>query len=215
MGDMIALELLRNFGNEFHCPQDEITQACNLASGPSDIVIILQRPNNTHNYAAGFQKFVDDCRTLQAVDRLIRLATNGSRSIHTVTILDAFSYKPPGNNEIPDERCHKLLAHILMVKKPKVLIRCHKDEYQNAWMKQIELPAIDYKLQKKVVRIDDHSMVVMQSFHPSIAVNNADYRPEYKVLLMYHFISAFAHLCGTFELPECVKEIQKLCVDKR
>jgi hypothetical protein len=70
---------------------------------------------------------VDCCRTLWAVDELIRFATDGARSIHTVTVLDAFSFKPKDENHILDERCHQLLAEILKVKRPKVVIRCHRD----------------------------------------------------------------------------------------
>lgn len=43
-GDIESVELLRKFGKEFDRPDDEIDQACNLASGPSDVVVILKRP---------------------------------------------------------------------------------------------------------------------------------------------------------------------------
>src|SRR5277367_1797682 len=82
MGDLMALELLSDFGKEFTRSTDEIAQACNLASGPSDLIIILERPNKLHKYGLRFQQFVDQCPTLWAVDELIRLATNGPRSIH-------------------------------------------------------------------------------------------------------------------------------------
>ncbi|KAJ9651578.1 hypothetical protein H2201_009270, partial [Coniosporium apollinis] len=168
----------------------------------------------SHNHSASFEQFVLDCKTLYAVDELIRLSTNGARSIHTVTVLDAYSYKPK-NGDIPDERCHQLLAQMLKAKKPKVVIRCHIDGYCDSWMGGVELPAVDYKFVQRKVEIDEnHTAVVIQSFHPSIAVNNADYRPEFRALLMYHFIAAFAELSRPFRFPDSAEEIRKLCSKK-
>jgi len=213
LGDKVALELLRDFGKKFSRPTHEIVQACNLASGPSDLVIILQRPSKSQNYSLSFEQFVRSCKTLQAVDALIRLATNDSRSIDTVTVLDAFSYKPTENCDIPDERCHELLAQILRVKKPKVILRCHTDSYCISWMKRIELPAITYKFEREEVEVDDnHIAVVLQSFHPSRAVNYADDKPEYLALLMYHFIAAFSELGSRLRLPKGAEDIRELCV---
>ena len=145
-------------------PCDEIDHACNLASGPSDIIVILERPKTraSHNYGHPFPQFVGDCKTLWAVDELIRFATNGARSIHTVTVLDAFSFKPNDNSRIPDARCHQLLAEILRAKKPKVVIRCHRDEYKDPWMKQFELPGEDYKFVRTEFRAGgNHRTIVL------------------------------------------------------
>ena len=74
---------------------------------------------------------MDCCKTLWAVNELIRFTTNGARSIYTVTVLDAFSFKPNEESHIPDERCHQLLAEILRAKRLKVVIRYYKDEYKD------------------------------------------------------------------------------------
>ncbi|KAK2750167.1 hypothetical protein FQN57_004663 [Myotisia sp. PD_48] len=52
---------------------------------------------------------------------------------------------------------------------------------------------------------------MVQSFYPSMAVNNADSRPEYRALLIYHFVAAFAELTSRFTLPEPAERIRKLC----
>ncbi|KAH8802776.1 hypothetical protein F5884DRAFT_803017 [Xylogone sp. PMI_703] len=217
-GDIESLELLRNFGKHFACAENEINHACYLASGPSDVVVILQRPKprKYHNYDYPFPQFVDHCETLRAVDQLIQYATNGARSIHTVTVLDAFSFKPNKDDDIPDEECHQLLAEILRRKMPKIVIRCHTDEYKDPWMKQFELAREDYKLLRKEIQVDEnHTITVLQSFHPAIAVYHAKYQPEYRCLLIYHFIAAFSELSGASQLNEAAEEIRKLCVKKR
>ena len=110
LGDLSSLQALKDFGKEFNVPRGEISQACNLAAGLADIVVILQRPKTrtSHDHGLPFPQFVSriHCPTLWAVDELIRFAINGARSIHTVTVLDAFSFKPNNTSYILDERCH-------------------------------------------------------------------------------------------------------------
>ena len=217
-GDLTSLQALKDFGKEFNVPYDEIDQACNLASGPADMVVILERPNTraSHDYKYPFPQFVTRCRSLWAVDELIRFATNGARSIHTVTVLDAFSFKADNKSHIPDERCHQLLTEILRLKKPKVVIRCHKGEYKDASMKRLELPSKEYKFVRKEIDAgENHKTTILQSFHPSVAVNYGAYRPEYRCLLIYHFIAAFAELSGVSQLHEDAEDIRQLCMNKR
>lgn len=217
LGDLSSLQALRDFGREFDVPCDEIDQACNLASGPSDVIVILERPKTrtSHEYRHPFSRFVGNCNTLWAVDELIRFATCGARSIQTVTVLDAFSFKPKDRSRIPDERCHQLLAEILRAKRPKVVLRCHRDAYKDPWMKQFEFPGEEYKFVRTEVRAGaDYRTIVLQSFHPSLAVNNAARRPEYRCLLIYHFVAAFAELSGVSQLHEDAEEIRQLCTKK-
>lgn len=222
-GDTEALDLLKNFGEFFYRDKNEITQACNLASGPSDIVIILERPNGSHDYQAPFGQFVNDSPTLRAVDDLIRLATKGARSIHTVTVLDAFPYKALGNTAIPDEQCHELLGKILRAKKPKVVLCCYSGSYRHPWMQRfqtLQMPAVYYRMERSEVLIESDytwTTIAIQSFHPSVAVNKFDRWPEYRALLMHHFAAAFAELDGgsPHQVPECVEEIRRLCALKR
>ena len=217
LGDLTSLQALRDFGKEFNVPCDQIDQACSLASGPADIVVILERPKTrrSHEYGHSFPKFVDSCKSLWAVDELIRFATNGARSIHTVAVLDAFTFKPDNKSHIPDERCHQLLEEILKAKKPRVVIRCHRDAYKNAWMKQFELPSNEYEFVRTELQAgENQKTIIIQSFHPSVAVNNHARRPEYRCLLIYHFIAAFAELSGVSQLHEDAEEIRQLCMSK-
>ncbi|CZR49893.1 uncharacterized protein FPRO_16099 [Fusarium proliferatum ET1] len=120
--DIKAVNLIRKFGDEFGRRRDEIDQACSLASGPSDVVILLERPHESQTYHGTFGEFVKRCKTLKSVDELIRFSSKGARSIHTATVLDAFSFKPRDSTPIPSERCHQLIEEILKLKKPKVVL---------------------------------------------------------------------------------------------
>jgi hypothetical protein len=76
-------------------------------------------------------------------------------------------------------------------------------------MKQFELPGEEYKFVRTELRTGgNHRTILLQSFHPSLAVNNAARRPEYRCLLIYHFIAAFAELSGVSQLHEDAEEIR-------
>lgn len=213
--DLKSLNLIRAFGKEFECREDEINQALNLALGPSDIIIILRRPASNHTYNVSFEQFVEDCKTLKAVDELIRFATKGTRSIHTVTILDAFMFKPTGRAGIPDARCHQLLAEIIELKSPRLILRCHKDSYNDSRLKSLEQDCEDYKCPTKPNRDKQPTQYIVQSFHPSLAVNYKESRPEYRIFLLLHFTVAFQRL-GELH-SKCNKSrkfIRERCVSK-
>lgn len=210
-GDRAAVELLRGFGIGLDIDEAEINQACHLASGYSDIIFILERPR-AKRYDTTFEDFVQSSDTLCALDGLIRFASKGSRSIETVTVLDAFSFQPDKNNHDFDRECHRILSQIIRIKKPKVIVRCHRDSYEDLWMKRFELPGEGYRLERSVVDIEEtHSAVVFQSFHPSCAIHNAWYRPEYRALLIHHVIATFGELHGQGELPAYVEDVRLLC----
>lgn len=83
-------------------------------------------------------------------------------------------------------------------------------------MKQFELPGEEYKFERREIRASgNHRTTILQSFHPSPAVNYAARRPEYRCLLIYHFIAAFAELSGVSQLHEDAEEIRQLCMKKK
>ncbi|EWY79977.1 hypothetical protein FOYG_16917 [Fusarium oxysporum NRRL 32931] len=57
-----APNLVRNFGKAFGRRRHEIEQACNLASGQSDLVILLERPHKSQTYCGTFGEFVSGAR---------------------------------------------------------------------------------------------------------------------------------------------------------
>lgn len=213
--DQISLDSIQEFGKEFGCPENEIKQALNLASGPSDIIIILQRPAFNHDYSVSFEKFVQDCETLNAVDKLIRFATKGTRSIHTVTILDAFMFKPKWKVGIPDERCHQLLADVIDLKSPRLILRCHRGPYYDPRLHLLEQDCEDYKCPTKSRTMNNQStQYIVQSFHPSLAVNHKEFRPEYRIFLLLHFTKAFQRLGEPHSKCPGRRFIQKQCISK-
>lgn len=222
-GDLQTIQILKEFGDERQRCKDEITQACNLASGSSDIVVILERPrwHESHNFDVSFGEFVESSPTLRAIDQLIRLGSNGARSIHTVTVLNAFSYQPSKYWE-DTSRYQQTLKQLLQTKKPKVIIHCHNTLYSDPWMKRFNfLDKPRYRLDRKTIEIShDHEATVIPSFHPSYALNHNSYRSELRILLMYHFVGAFDALnnmetvscqCSNKILEECLKVKDNVC----
>ena len=82
-------------------------------------------------------------------------------------------------------------------------------------MKHFERPGKEYKLVWIDLRTDGNRKTIkLQSFHLSMAVNNAACRPEYRCLLIHHF-TAFTDLSGVSQLHEDAEEIRQLCVRRR
>ena len=212
-GDRLALELISTFGADHNIPKPRSDYERRLAYGLSDLVIILERPY-VKDYSASFEYIVQNSNTLRALDNLIRFSSRGARSIYTVTVLNAFSMQPNKGDKNLVPAWHRTLAQIIQMKKPKVVLRCHNDSYEDEWMGRFEFYGSDYELQLHEVEIDVRNIAkVFQSFHPSCAVNNTDCRPELRALLIHHFLAAFAALRDSpVALPNYVDEIRQLCV---
>ncbi|KAJ9419476.1 hypothetical protein QL093DRAFT_2565542 [Fusarium oxysporum] len=187
--DIKAVNLIRNFGKEFGRWRDEIEQVCNLASGQSDLVILLERPHKSQTYRRTFGDFVKRCETLKRVDELIRFSSKGARSIHTVTVLDAFSFKPEDSTRIPSERCHQLIEEILKLKKPKVVLCCWNQPCEQPFLARFKSDGVGTWLFRYQVDIEGFSTIAIRSFHPAAAVCYNELRKACcRMLLICHFI---------------------------
>lgn len=218
--DIQAVDLIRQFGKEFRKPENEIEKACSLASGPSDLVVLLERPHARQTYEQSFGVFVKDCPTLEAVDELLRYGSDGARSIHTVTILDAFSFEPrklpPGSSPpkdfIPEERCHQLIEDILKLKGPKVVLCCwgKQNPCENELVCQFRSDGVGKWPFRHEIKIGESHTIAIRSFHPSCAVNyNKSENACLRTLLVCHFTLAFAELSGSSTVPEWMEVVCK------
>ncbi|KAF4446948.1 hypothetical protein F53441_9464 [Fusarium austroafricanum] len=206
--DIKAVNLIRKFGDEFGRRRDEIDQACRLASGPSDVVILLERPHESQTYHGTFGEFAKRCKTLKSVDELIKFSSKGARSIHTVTVLDAFSFKPEDSTPIPSERCHQLIEEILKLKKPKVVLCCWNQPCEQPFVAQFKSHGVGTWPFRHEVDIEGFSTIAMRSFHPAAAVCYDESRKACcRMLLICHFILAFAQLAGSTAIPEWMETV--------
>lgn len=196
--DRDVLDLIIKFGQKYGRNENEIQKACDLAAGHSDLVVILERPAPRQNYSVDFGKFVSDCPTLDAVDDLIRFATKGERSIESVSVFDAYSFKPGVDDECPlDEECHSLLEEMVKVKRPKVVICCWgsgKYRCRNPFVRRLIGGGVGLHSIHDKVNTGGWDFVAIRSFHPSTALCYNKYNADYRVLLIYHFIAAFTEL---------------------
>ncbi|KAJ4175817.1 hypothetical protein NW767_015660 [Fusarium falciforme] len=206
--DIRVLNLIQGFGKEFARPKNEIEQTCSLASGPSDLVIILERPYKEQTYDGTFGEFVKRCETLKRVDELISFSSKGARSIHTVTVLDAFSFKPQQATPIPSERCHQLIEEILKLKKPKVVLCCWNQDCEQPFIAQFKSHGVGTWPFRDQVDIEGNSTIAIRSFHPAAAVCYDKSRKACcRMLLLCHFALAFGELAGSTIVPEWIHTI--------
>jgi hypothetical protein len=215
--DFEAIEILKKHGKDLGCSSHYINQASNLASGLSDIIVILERPRSekSHPPNQSFGDFVKSCDTLKAVDELLCFASRRTRDIGTVTVVDAFSFQAEKNNSTANLRCEETFLQFLQMKRPQVIIHCTNSRYKSAWMDRFNFGGELYRVQSEHIEIvEGHNAIVIPSFHPSHAIYHNEYRLELRVLLMYHFALAFNLLGGNAVIPCCENKIQKLCLYK-
>lgn len=215
--DIQATQILREHGQESGCSSHSIIQSSNLASGLSDVIVILERPRteNSHSPNQSYGGFVNDCRTLKAVDELLRFASRGTRDIGTVTVVNAFSLQPDKNAHKANLRCEEILARFIQMKRPQVIIHCTNPKYESPWMRRFNFGGDLYRVRSEHIGIvDGHTAIVIPSFHPSHAINHYDNRLELRVLLMYHFAFAFHSLGGKTVISCCANKIKDLCLVK-
>ncbi|KFY19383.1 hypothetical protein V493_07984 [Pseudogymnoascus sp. VKM F-4281 (FW-2241)] len=215
-GDEDVLNMIRKFGEKYDRHENEIRQACYLADGYSDIVVILKQPARNHDYSVDSKKFVAYCPTLNAVDKFIQFATNKTRSIENVSVFDSLSFRPNDDNGTPpDDECYLLVENMLKAKRPKVVICSWKDDNatcNNDFIKRFL--GGGFKEQPLLVRVPAEwkaPVVIVRSFHPSAAINYRKYNPDYQVLLIYHFIAAFSELGQRIQEPLWLADINTRC----
>ncbi|KAF9882570.1 hypothetical protein FE257_006858 [Aspergillus nanangensis] len=216
-GDLQAIQIVTEHGRGLGRSVPEISQVHNLASGLSDIVVILERPREekSHNPDQSFENFVDACDTLKAVDELLRFSSRGARNISTVTVINAFAfqYAKEKNDIEASLNCEEVLARFLLEKKPQVIIHCLNPCYQSPWMARFNFSGRGYRIRTEVVRISDfHEAIMIPSFHPSHAINYLKHRLELRVLLMYHFALAFRSLSSEVAVPCCASRVLDMCL---
>ncbi|KAI8710930.1 hypothetical protein NCS52_01521800 [Fusarium sp. LHS14.1] len=193
--DIQAVKLIRNFGKEFGRLRDEIDQACSLASGQSDLVILLERPHISQTYHGPLASL---------------FSSKGARSIHTVTVLGAFSFKPQDSTPIPSERCHQLIEEILKLKKPKVVLCCWNQSCQQPFVAQFKSYGVGKWPFRHEVDIQGSTTIAIRPFHPAAAVCYDESRKVCcRILLICHFALAFAELAGSTTVPGWMETVCK------
>ena len=208
--DAQILDSIRRFGNELGRTHHEIEKACCLASGFSDIIIILERPrpSSTHEYRAPFDEFVRECRTLATVDELIRFASKGARSIHTVTVINAFFFTPDKNDDTANaDRCHHLVEVILKTKRPRVVLCCWRGLRGNDFVSRFRSHGVGTWPVRDKESIEGSSAILIRSFHPSTVVNYRKLSPYSRMLLIYHFVLAFGELSRPQQYPQWLYDL--------
>jgi hypothetical protein len=138
-----------------------------------------------------FGEFVENSPALRALNERILFATKLSRSIFTVSVIDAFGFQP--KSKVPpqpsDSECLTLLGEFLRLKQPHIVLSC--TNANSAVAEQLE----------------GCGAVFIQSFHPRYAVNRRTHSAMLRLRLIVDFIDAFRKL-GT--QPETETRIIKM-----
>ena len=209
VGDLITV-----FGTAHKKGSDEIQKCRLLAQGLDDMVVLLERPALDHEYSMKFGDFVARSPTLRTVDELIRFATASKRNISNVCILDILSFKPIGAELPLDEECHKLVQHILQIRKPKVILGCSREISISQWFGNFQAGNSGVARDPCWVTMDDGRLLYIPSFHPGYCVNHVTWCANSRIMLAYHFVLAFSDVKEPYSLPSWISSVSQFSHQK-
>lgn len=193
-GDDETFRRLRGYCETYQFSAGEMDHARSLASGPSDLIVLVERPRGDLRYRLDFANFVRACPTLKAVDELIRFASKGARSIETVTVLQVFSY--PGNllGHLSTSQAYRLVGDIIRLKKPKVVLCCWTGRFieeESTFADRFMSRGVGTWPPYEHVGVRDLDIITIRSFPPAITLRLRRTSPHTRMLLVYHFVLAF------------------------
>ncbi|KAK7926854.1 hypothetical protein PG985_003852 [Apiospora marii] len=203
--------------NEKHYSSAAIDLACDLASGPSDLIVLVESLPQVLEYNADLATFVRECPMLKAVDELIHFASNGTRSIETVSVLQNIAYPGYDIGVLSMMQADRLVWDIINLKKPKVVLCC----WSGVFYEQ-DFPFLGKVMSKGVgtwppfehVEIRDSKILTIRSFRPDITLRRRGKSPNTRMLLIYHFVLAFHLLEDPAGSPRQVPDWAKLMSER-
>jgi hypothetical protein len=190
--DSAVRHSIQEFGKEHNIPLKEVEKAYELADGYHDVVVLLERPANNHNYDVSFKDFVEMSPVLKSLDETLRFITSGARDIRTTSILDVFMFKPKGRWHPPsDNKCHDLVQELLCLIKPDCVIACcskfsaeHRlSRFHSVQPQDAPIPATE--------EIEGKSVACIRCFHPGYFVNHIQHEPKARLAFIVGIMLGF------------------------
>lgn len=210
--DRMAVSHLRQLGAQFEVGPEEIARTCELASGPGDIMILLDCPAKRHQYAMPLHEYVQQSPTLQAVDDQIRFGSGGYRSIYSVSVVNSFPMSPKGRSDTKAKGCAQAIEMFIRTKQPKVIVACTNYSGPGELLNAICSACVGSHVYHMTLRTATSSIMIVPSIHPSKYMNYERYNVSYRVLSTFHFVLGFAHLSSSeTQIPCWIERFRGAC----
>ena len=162
---------------------------------------VLLQPHSTQNNSDGFLAGRRRCPTINAVSELISVVSNGRLGFDDISVFDAVPFLDENvtekdSQDIIDE-AQDVFANMIKAKQPKVVISCFKTNTSNAILKCLRCRRIGYCFEfdppgSKQLAHSGLSLIRVNAFHPSYAINRNPQFSCFKRLLVLEFTKAFA-----------------------
>ena len=208
-GDSDHLRILQEFGTSLKSGGDDYLNTFDLSFGiemarpesKGGVVVVLLQPHSTQNNSDGFLAGRRRCPTINAVSELISVVSNGRLGFDDISVFDAIPFLDENvtekdSQDIIDE-AQSVFANMIKAKQPKVVISCFKTNTSNAILKCLRCRRIGYCFEfdppgsKQLVH-SGLSLIRVNAFHPSYAINRNPQFSCFKRLLVLEFTKAFA-----------------------
>lgn len=214
------VEVLRNFGASLRYGKEPIPAAAlNFAydlAGPDTtggIVVALEQPRASQEFAHGTVAEVDGCATLRAVKELIVVASNYSYDVDEISIFDAIPVitDPYDRKNEAFKSGDEAFLQMIVAKRPVVLLSCFQSKSANPDISSLQSSGVGKGPPQQTISIRNCTLRKVNAFHPSYAMN---YHPEYagfRQLLILEFAQAFGAWRGDWSEHGWMSELRTEC----
>ncbi|KAL1965857.1 hypothetical protein VTN77DRAFT_4990 [Rasamsonia byssochlamydoides] len=217
------LRILYEFGSRLVYEEDRNVPVCEIdfatemarPDSKGGIVVALYRPSSKQDFSTGFVSARDSCGSLKAVKDLVSAASDRKLGFDDVSTFDAI----PILHELVKDAdlindAQDTFAEMIVAKQPDVVICCWKCDAQNELVKSLQSIGVGKCFDKPTLTYGPSlslSLLRVNAFHPSFAIN---YNPTYSCfrrLLILEFTKAFALWRQDWEEEKWMTELRTFC----
>ncbi|KAJ5106865.1 hypothetical protein N7456_003540 [Penicillium angulare] len=198
------IQLLHSFGSSLEVDESDYP-ICDLSFGlemarpelKGGVLIVLERPHSGQENQNGFMEGKNTCRTINAVSDLISAVNNAKLGFEDVSLFDAIPFLDEtvaGNDhrDIIDE-AQNVFADMTRAKDPNIILCCFKTESQTSFVKKLQSRGVGRSFYPNNPKLTEFSLssILVNTFHPSYAINHYPISSCFKQLLILEFTKAF------------------------
>ncbi|EYE98323.1 uncharacterized protein EURHEDRAFT_512595 [Aspergillus ruber CBS 135680] len=219
--DSEHVRILQRFGKDLKIGQRDYLSTYDLSFGlelarpesKASVVVVLLQPHSTQDNSNGFLAGRDACSTIKAVSDLISAVTNSKLGLDDISNFEG----PEGDNIIG--QAQSVFADMIRAKQPNVVISCFRIMPSNSIVRNLRCRRLGYSFDfdpqgSKQLAESDLSLIRVNAFHPSYAIN---YHPEFscfKRLFVLEFTKAFALWRNDWADVEWMRLLRYECIEQ-
>lgn len=179
------------------------------------VLVALCRPYSKQRYSGGFVTSRDDCSTIRAVSELISAVNDRKFGFDDVSTFDAIPFLHEGiKTKFIIQQSQRTFAEMIEAKQPDVVLCCFQEDEEtpNELVQDLRSIKVGRTFEQPILEYGPSlSLIRVNAFHPSYAIN---YNPTYscfRQLLTLEFTKAFALWRNDWKEEDWMTTLRDVC----